>query len=131
MLLVTSKVRSERLATCRSCEHCVGATQSCGTLGLGEKVGDVKLCGCIMPVKTTLKIASCPLDKWGMTLSKEDVAAAKRLLAEVNPRAMSANQNAELQRLYNSMTGRKNKTTQCKPCVREMYEKMVELLRDE
>jgi hypothetical protein len=50
---VSRLVRKERMDICRTCDHFSTATQRCG------------VCGCVMPLKTTLGPASCPIDKWG------------------------------------------------------------------
>ena len=46
------EIKDLRLEICRSCEFFVSLTQQC-----------VK-CGCIMPAKTMLAEASCPIHKW-------------------------------------------------------------------
>lgn len=46
-------VAQKRLEICRGCEHFIKLTQMCSH------------CGCIMPAKTLLNHADCPVDKWG------------------------------------------------------------------
>jgi hypothetical protein len=41
-----------RYAVCQSCPRLIKATKQC------------RECGCVMPLKVTLKDAVCPLDKW-------------------------------------------------------------------
>lgn len=48
---VTRTVRKDRLDICRSCDKYMW----------GERCS---LCGCIMPIKTGLADASCPIGKW-------------------------------------------------------------------
>lgn len=48
-----SAVAEERMSICRACPEFISLTTQC------------KECGCIMKAKTTLKIAECPLGKWG------------------------------------------------------------------
>lgn len=50
--IVSSKVQEERMQICKSCEHLFHATNSC------------KKCGCFMILKTKLKNAQCPINKW-------------------------------------------------------------------
>lgn len=45
-------LREERLAICRSCKYFYPKLQKC------------LQCGCVMPLKTRLKNASCPIHKW-------------------------------------------------------------------
>lgn len=46
------EIIKKRLDECLSCENLIKVTKSC------------KLCGCIMPLKTTLADAECPIGKW-------------------------------------------------------------------
>lgn len=46
------ELKEERLAICRQCPYFYAKLQKC------------RKCGCIMPLKTRLKNASCPVHKW-------------------------------------------------------------------
>jgi hypothetical protein len=46
------KSAAERFDICLSCEHLIKLTNQC------------KKCGCLMSLKTKLKEAACPLQKW-------------------------------------------------------------------
>jgi hypothetical protein len=46
------KSASERFDICLGCEHLIQLTNQC------------KKCGCLMTLKTKLKDATCPLQKW-------------------------------------------------------------------
>lgn len=83
MLFVNAHLRAERLATCRACEHYVEKTKSCGPL-ITEAFTDSKLCGCYMPAKTKLKVASCPLDKWTATVTPDDIEQIREFLDRDN-----------------------------------------------
>lgn len=50
---VAENVSKARLEVCKSCEFLSQLTQTC------------KKCGCIMPLKTKLPNAECPVGKWG------------------------------------------------------------------
>jgi len=86
MIFIDRKTREERMSICKGCEHYNETTRSCGTLVLGDDLGElvsvkgkkrkVRLCGCVMPMKTKFKTASCPLKKW---VSKVDADAIKDL----------------------------------------------------
>jgi hypothetical protein len=52
MQRVDSDLREKRLSICSSCPSFISATKQCMN------------CGCIMPLKTKLKDATCPLGKW-------------------------------------------------------------------
>ena len=47
--------KAERLAICRACDHYSKTTTQCG------------ICGCFMPIKTSLPHAECPIGKWSAT----------------------------------------------------------------
>lgn len=49
---VTDSIKQERMEICRNCEFFVSLTQQCTK------------CGCIMPAKTSLPNAVCPVHKW-------------------------------------------------------------------
>jgi hypothetical protein len=78
-LRVNNEIRKERWETCKGCKFFVAATSSCGPLITGRTLTPeetkqlevrhykkkVRLCGCVMKVKTFLPFASCPAGKWG------------------------------------------------------------------
>ena len=45
-------ISNERFSICKACPELIKLTSQC------------KKCGCFMNLKTTLKIAKCPLGKW-------------------------------------------------------------------
>ena len=87
MLLVDSKIADQRLEICRKCKHFVTTTASCGTLILGKtityKKKKVKLCGCAMPIKTKLKMGSCPIGKWDSDFEKSLITDLEKHLEEM------------------------------------------------
>ena len=61
----------ERLKVCHDCDHhrdFMAGTITCGTFILGDVVKinnrEIKLCGCVMDIKTQLEKSTCPLNKW-------------------------------------------------------------------
>lgn len=52
-LIQDSAVVEARLEICRACPEFIKLTSQC------------KKCGCVMPLKTQLAEAVCPIDKWG------------------------------------------------------------------
>jgi hypothetical protein len=49
---VEKSVRNERFDICKGCDYFFSLTGTC------------RSCGCFMGLKTWLKHASCPIDKW-------------------------------------------------------------------
>lgn len=51
-LTVPDKIAESRMSICNSCEHLYKPASTC------------RKCGCFMTLKTKLKFASCPINKW-------------------------------------------------------------------
>lgn len=124
MFFVTGQKRTDRLTICQGCEHFVKATKSCGPL-VTEAFTDSKLCGCHMPTKTRLKVASCPLGKWEAEISAEFLDKVRELID--NPRNAT---NGDLAELYSKATGTNTKASQCSSCNRKMLNELKQLLKD-
>lgn len=123
MLLVSNKTKNERLHTCRSCEHFVETTQSCGPL-VTEAFTDSKLCGCFMPAKARLRMSKCPLDKWGAEVTAEDIESIRHMLE--NKRQYT---NEDLVQWHNKVTGGKAQRTTCTPCNNQMFKDLKNLVQ--
>jgi hypothetical protein len=125
MFFVTGQKRSDRLEICKGCEHYVQATKSCGPL-LTEAFTDSKLCGCHMPTKTRLKVASCPLDKWEAEITKADLEEIKKFLKTENQFRTSG----QLAKLYGKATGTNQQASSCSSCNRRMLDELNKLIKD-
>jgi hypothetical protein len=53
-MMVDKETAEKRMAICDSCEH----------LKEVLKMKTCSLCGCVMRIKTELKVAACPKGKW-------------------------------------------------------------------
>ena len=124
MFFVTGQKRTDRLTICQGCEHFVQSTKSCGPL-VTEAFTDSKLCGCHMPTKTRLKVASCPLGKWEAEIKQSDLDAIRKLIED--PRNAT---NGDLAELYSKATGTNTKASQCSSCNRRMLNELKQLLKD-
>ena len=125
MFFVTGQKRSDRLEICKSCEHYVQATKSCGPL-LTEAFTDSKLCRCHMPTKTRLKVASCPLDKWEAEITKADLEEIKKFLKTENQFRTSG----QPAKLYGKATGTNQQASSCSSCNRRMLDELNKLITD-
>ena len=125
MFFVTGQKRNDRLAICKSCEHFVQSTKSCGPL-LTEAFTDSKLCGCHMPTKTRLKVASCELGKWEAEITAEDIDDIQRFLKTEN----QFRTNGQLAKLYAKATGTNQKPSSCSSCNRRMLEELQKLVNN-
>ena len=94
MFTVPPAIRDHRIKTCQECKYYKKTTMSCGTLIIGDSVPEenefnyrkkkVRLCGCVMPVKTKLVFAKCPLNKWdSFRLSKEEIDELKQFVNDL------------------------------------------------
>ena len=108
---------------CRACQHYVAATKSCGPL-VTEAFTDSKLCGCFMPAKSRLKGSSCPLDKWGATITKDDLDAIRQMLGNKEQYT-----NEDLVQWHNKMTGGNKRRSSCAPCNNTMVKDLRRLLQ--
>jgi len=84
-----------------------------------------------MPIKASLKIASCPIHKWTSVISQSDITALKKTLSELKGSKVTAAENTQLTELYNRMLGVNSKVSNCPSCVKSMIRKLNELLKDE
>jgi len=125
MFFVTAQKRNNRLDICKVCEHFVKATKSCGDL-VKDAFTDSKLCGCHMPTKTRLKVASCPLDKWDAEITKSDIEEIQTFLTTEN----QFRTNGQLAELYSKATGTNQKPSSCSSCNRKMLEELQKLVND-
>ena len=58
----SAELKEKRMEICRNCEFFVSLTQQC------------KKCGCIMPAKTMLTEAYCPVHKWEAELPNDNIS---------------------------------------------------------
>ena len=124
MLFVNATIRTERYNTCEGCEHFVTTTKSCGPL-VTEAFTDSPLCGCYMPAKTKLKVASCPLGKWGATIQPEDIEQIREYLDRPNPEKTIEELN-EFSRKF--LTGQK--ASGCSSCNRKLLQQLKDLVHN-
>jgi len=137
MFFISAQKRSNRLHICKECEHFIPLTKSCGTLGIGSEIKDengevVKLCGCIMPIKTRLKIASCPLKKWTSEISKKEIEQIKNILEDVEGKTkITGFQNQKITELWNKASGANRKVSSCNSCVNKMIDELKQFIQDD
>lgn len=141
MIFIDRKTREERMSICKGCEHYNEITRSCGTLVLGDDLGElvsvkgkkrkVRLCGCVMPMKTKFKTASCPLKKW---VSKVDADAIKDLqkLVEIADKyqRFSHEELKQFYKAYNQTFEAGKQLSSCTSCVKQMVQEAREALKN-
>jgi len=125
MLFVDAHKRTERLHTCRECEHYVAKTKSCGPL-VTEAFTDSPLCGCYLPAKTKLKVSSCPLGKWEATVTDEDIETIREFVNRDN----SKRRMEELTALATKHLGKGQKASSCPSCNRKLLDQLKTLLNN-
>ena len=125
MLFVDAHKRTERLHTCRECEHYVAKTKSCGPL-VTEAFTDSPLCGCYLPAKTKLKVSSCPLGKWEATVTDEDIETIREFVNRDN----SKRTMEELTALATKHLGKGQKASSCPSCNRKILDQLKTLLNN-
>ena len=126
-------IQRERLNTCKKCKFFKPLTQSCGTLLVGKIVDaeensvthykeKIKLCGCIMPIKTKFIFASCPAHKWFALDWKEDEIAELDVFINRIHKANKIEPH-DLHQLYawaTKVIGKKQQASGCASCIRDL-----------
>ena len=126
-------IQRERLNTCKKCKFFKPLTQSCGTLLVGNTVEleensvthykeKIKLCGCIMPLKTKFIFASCPAHKWFALDWKEDEIAELDVFINRIHKANKIEPH-DLHQLYawaSKVIGKKQQASGCASCIRDL-----------
>ena len=125
MLFVDAHKRTERLHTCRECEHYVAKTKSCGPL-VTEAFTNSPLCGCYLPAKTKLKVSSCPLGKWEATVTEADIESIREFLNRDN----SKRTMEELTALATKHLGKGQKASSCPSCNRKLMDQLKSLVKN-
>ena len=125
---VPLNVRKTRFDACRGCKYYKSSSHSCGTKFLGDKIEDqddnvvtyyrrkTRLCGCDMRLKTWLRLASCPIGKWGKyNLSDDDADRLKAFLNSLPKSGSISDQKivTELTQWFNKMSDQKIGCTSC------------------
>ena len=126
-------IQRERLSICQKCKFFKASTASCGTLIIGQTVDleennvthykeKIKLCGCVMPVKTKFRFASCPARKWfALDWKQEEIAALDEFIHRIH----KANkiESEDLKLLYywfSKVTGKHQQASGCASCIRDL-----------
>jgi hypothetical protein len=119
MLFVQHTERIRRLEICKACTHYVPETQSCGPLIAGKTIkrgrGSVRLCGCIMPLKTKFKVSGCPLKKWDPLVKVADLDAWEATLNSLR-NTINASEQAQLLQMHSIATGSQSSPANCSSC---------------
>lgn len=124
-LLTSAKTRNERLNICGACEHYREGTRTCGPAVVGATVRhlgeDLHLCGCVMPIKASLRTAACPLGRWTHEVDPELVDRIREFLAAYPGPELKSNEVTAMHLLWNQLSRKPQAMTQCRSCLREMY----------
>lgn len=127
MLFVSGQERSRRLAICEACKYFKQETKSCGTILRPRTLRNgVYLCGCHMPTKTRFKAASCGAGKWEEQITQEELDQLKKMVEMQG--TITSDQIREMIDTYNSVTGANEKYTTCTACLRQIQQKMRQMV---
>lgn len=143
MIFVDQSDRILRRSTCRSCEHYVPDTDSCGTLilagllknekGIHVQTGEQKpLCGCVIKQKSKWALASCPLGKWSRTkLTDEQLTELQEIIATLEGKNSSGHLNGkDIKAINTAMKIVTGFGDYCGTCAEEAIMRLKELRRD-
>lgn len=138
MLFVKSSEYNRRLAICRNCKFFEASTQSCGSLIVGgeEQIEvmyrkkSIHLCGCVMPIKAKLSLATCPAGKWKGLLTDEEKLALIELLDTIE--STGKIDDAQRNKFYaykDQITQAYNERSTCSACIKREIKTMRESLK--
>lgn len=136
-ILVTPEERNKRAALCNSCEFYKPDTRTCGTFRLINPLGDlvihegrdVRLCGCIMPVKWNFSSTSCPLGRWDKLIDDETLEEIKRVVQEYSGKpSILKDDMKKIVDTYNVANSSKQAYTECGSCIKELLDEMAKLV---
>ena len=141
MIFIDRKTREERMSICKGCDHYNETTRSCGTLVLGDDLGElvsvkgkkrkVRLCGCVMPMKTKFKTASCPIGKWKSAVDNKAIADLQKLVEIADKYQRFSNEELKLfYQSYNQTFGASKQLSSCSSCVRQMVQEAREAIKN-
>jgi hypothetical protein len=146
MFTVQPQVAAQRMKICRSCKWFKPETGSCGTLILGNTVEadakentvthyrkKIRLCGCVMKVKTKLLTSECPAGKWGKHLmSDEDMQELREFVTSIGGAAkLDSDQVRKLYKWKGKLTGIPQEVSFCSSCVASVLKELKTLFQDE
>ena len=127
-LLSSKDLAKQRIEICEACKHFRKRTRTCGTPIKGNKIGDKRLCGCFMDIKTTLRFSKCPLNKWGdMQVTEEDYKEIKKLTEALKVTTLDQEKIKYFSRKY---LGLKTQASSCAPCVKSQIEKLKQIVTE-
>jgi hypothetical protein len=138
MLFVRSSEYNRRLEICRNCKFFEASTQSCGSLIVGgeEQIEvmyrkkSIHLCGCVMPIKAKLSLATCPAGKWKGLLTDEEKLALIELLDTIE--SIGKIDDAQRNKFYaykDQITQAYNERSTCSACIKREIKLMRETLK--
>lgn len=135
-IFVKSSEQVRRMNICRKCPYYKPDTRSCGTLIAGDYINvgkkrRVKLCGCIMPLKSKFKVSSCPLKKWGNEINKSDLDELKKMYGKIEHGRISTDDAKKLVDSYNKTFGANRQFTTCGSCLKQLAKEIEETLKHE
>jgi len=130
--MIFSPDASERIAICEACKHFRKKTRTCGTPVVGNKVGNKRLCGCFMDIKSTLKFAHCPLGKWKeQQISEEEYLEVKELLETTEKTGRITTEQSWIMRKYlRKYLGVNYQHNSCAPCVKNNLHKLHQIINE-
>lgn len=138
MLFVRSSEYNRRLEICRNCKFFESTTQSCGSLIVGgeEQIEvqyrkkSIHLCGCVMPIKAKLSLATCPAGKWKGLLTDEEKVALIALLDEIESTGKIDDvQRNQFYAYKDQITQAFNERSTCSACIKREIKTMRESLK--
>lgn len=126
----SADLSEKRIKICEACKHFRKRTRTCGTPVKGNKIGDKRLCGCFMDIKSTLKFANCPLGKWKeLQISHEEYLEVKELIDKTEHK-ITAKQQRKVRYLSEKYLGLKIQSSSCPSCVKKNIHRLKQIVTE-
>ena len=130
---VPQSIKIERLNICKKCKFYQPTFGTCGTPLIGGTVEPeennvtyykekIKLCGCLMELKTKFRFTSCPANKWfALDWTAQEIKELDVFIGRIyNAAKIVQEDNEELHKWYSKMTGKKENVSGCADCIRQL-----------
>lgn len=130
---VPHSIKIERLNICKKCKFYQPTFGTCGTPLIGGTVEPeennvtyykekIKLCGCLMELKTKFRFTSCPANKWfALDWTAKEIKELDVFIGRIyNAAKIVQEDNEELHKWYSKMTGKKENISACPSCIRDL-----------
>jgi len=136
MIFSSKTLSQDRMSICEGCKHFRKGSRTCGTPIKGNNIKvnkkPYKLCGCFMDIKTTLRFARCPLDKWiDLQITHKEYLEVKDLLDNIeSSNSISGVEQQQVKHYSKKYLGIEVSSSSCVPCVKRNIDRLKQIVTE-